>query len=357
MHTPRWRQAPSTARLCCCPDSGAASFRLRSARLAVLRGAQAPWKNAGMAVDLEFHPPFEPGIFDFLAARAVPGVEEATATSYARTLQLSAGHGWFSLEWDGGSLALTHRVEDAADTGELVAKVRHLFNLDHDPSPADAALGALPLLSDRVAELPGIRLPGSVDPAEILIRAMVGQQITVAAARTALTQLLVLCTPSRLPHGSMAHLFPQPAEIAAGGRDILRGPQRRIDAIVSVAGMLADGSLHISAADTYQSLAEKLLPIPGIGPWTVGYVAMRVLGDRDIFLPGDAAVRNGYGLLRGDTLAQARAIKAPELGRMAETLSPWRSYATLHLWRVAGEKPLPTAGHGVRSKASSKLKP
>lgn len=291
-----------------------------------------------MAVDLEFHPPFEPGIFDFLAARAVPGVEEATPASYSRTLQLPGGHAWFHLEWDGGSLRLEYDVEDPADASGLIAKVRHLFNLDHDPSRADAVLSALPLLSDRVVMLPGIRLPGCVDPAEILIRAMVGQQITVTAARTALTQLLALATPSRLPHGSMTHFFPQSAEIAAGGHDILRGPQRRIDSILSVAAMLADGSLQIGAGDSHESLGAKLLPISGIGPWTVGYVAMRVLGDNDIFLPGDAAVRNGYGLLRGDSLAQARTIKAPELSRMAESLRPWRSYATLHLWRVSGEK-------------------
>lgn len=291
-----------------------------------------------MAVALEFHPPFEPGIFDFLAARAVVGVEEATSSSYARTLHLPGGHGWFALAWDGNRLLLDHAVEDPADVPALVSRVRHLFNLDHDPTAADAALSADPLLSARVAALPGMRLPGCVDPAEILVRAMVGQQITVAAATTALRQLVALSTSSRLPHGSMTHFFPSPKQIAAGGRSILRGPQRRIDAIVEVAGRLADGSLHIDALDTPVSLAEKLLPLPGIGPWTVGYVSMRVLGSSDVFLPTDAAVRNGYGLLRGDSLATARTIKAPELARMAQPLRPWRSYATLHFWRAAGEK-------------------
>ncbi|MHA7271144.1 DNA-3-methyladenine glycosylase family protein [Arthrobacter sp. HLT1-20] len=291
-----------------------------------------------MAVALDFTPPFEPGIFDFLAARSVAGVEEADSNSYARTLLLPGGHGWFHVAWDGSALWLDHAVEDPADAPILLSRVRHLFNLDHDPLAADAALGSHPLLAERVALLPGIRLPGCVDPAEILIRAMVGQQITVAAARTALNQLVALSTPSRLPHGSMTQFFPSPAELAAGGGDILRGPQRRTDSVLAVAGMLAEGSLHLSAADTLESLAEKLLPIPGIGPWTVGYVAMRVLGSSDIFLPSDAAVRNGYGLLRGDALAQARTIKPAELARMAEPLRPWRSYATLHLWRVSGEK-------------------
>ncbi|MDJ0313777.1 AlkA N-terminal domain-containing protein [Arthrobacter sp. H35-D1] len=296
-----------------------------------------------MSVTLDFTPPFEPGIFDFLAVRAVAGVEETGAIeagpkSYARTLQLAGGHGWFRIGWDGTSLLLEHEVEQPEDSAELLIHVRHLFNLDHSPAAADAALGRIPLLAPRVAALPGIRLPGCTDPAEILIRAMVGQQITVAAARTALNQLAVLGTPSRLPHGSMRRFFPSPAQIAVGGRSILRGPARRIDSILDVAARLAKGQLSISSEDTEDSLAAKLLPIAGIGPWTVGYVAMRVLGSSDVFLPGDAAVRNGYGLLRGDTPAQARAIKAAELSTAAEPLRPWRSYATLHLWRRSGEK-------------------
>ncbi|WP_181034236.1 DNA-3-methyladenine glycosylase [Arthrobacter sp. GMC3] len=290
-----------------------------------------------MAIALTFTPPFEPGIFDFLAVRAVASVEEASSSSYARTLALHGGHAWFQVRWDGDALLLDFEVEDGADEPELLARVRHLLNLDHDPAAANVVLAGNDLLATRVAALPGIRLPGCVDAPEILIRAMVGQQITVAAARTALNQLVALSTPSRLPHGTMTHLFPSPAEIAAGGADILRGPRRRIDSIVGVSGLLATYALRISAGDTPESLAEKLLPIAGIGPWTVGYVCMRVLGSPDVFLPTDAAVRNGYGLLRGDSLAVARTIKAAELARMAEPLRPWRSYATLHLWRVAGE--------------------
>lgn len=291
-----------------------------------------------MALELAFTPPFDPGIFDFLAARAVTGIEEADSTSYARTIALTEGHGWFRVSWDGTSLWLDHDLEDSRSIDQLLPRVRHLLNLDHDSAAADAVLATDPRLAPRVAAVPGIRLPGCVDPAEILVRAMIGQQITVAAARTALNQLVPLATPSRLPHGTMTHFFPTSAQIAAGGRGILRGPQRRIDSILDVAGRLADGSLLLSPEDTHESLGTKLLPIPGIGPWTVGYVAMRVLGSTDVFLPTDAAVRNGYGLLRGDSLAAARTIKAAELTRISEPLQPWRSYATLHLWRVAGEK-------------------
>lgn len=298
-----------------------------------------------MALALAFTPPFDPGIFDFLAARAVTGVEVADATSYARTLALPGGqgdssliHGWFRVSWDGSGLWLDYELEDPQSLPELLVAVRHLFNLDHDPLAADATLATSPLLARQVAVVPGMRLPGCVDPGEILIRAMVGQQITVAAARTALNQLVPLATPNRLRHGQLTHLFPSPTQIAEGGRAILRGPARRIDSVIAVAGMLATGELVIGASDSLDSLNAKLLPVSGIGPWTVGYVAMRVLGSADIFLPTDAAVRNGYGLLRGESLAQARSIKAAELTRMAAPMEPWRSYLTLHLWRAAGSK-------------------
>lgn len=290
-----------------------------------------------MPETLPFQPPFDAGIFAFLAARAVTGVEEASGSSYARTLALPGGHAWFRVDWDGTKLTLDYEVEDPADAMELVSRVRALLDLDHDPLVVDGVLSADPLLAPRVAGLPGMRLPGCVDPAEILIRAMIGQQITVAAARTALNQLTALSTAGRVTRASMVDLFPSPAEIATGGRDILRGPQRRIDSIIGTAALLADGSLTIGRDDTPGTLAAKLLPLPGIGPWTVGYVSMRVLGSRDIFLPTDAAVRNGYGRLRGDSPAEARKISAKTLDAMAEPLRPWRSYATMHLWRVAGE--------------------
>ncbi|WP_125611622.1 DNA-3-methyladenine glycosylase family protein [Specibacter cremeus] len=288
-----------------------------------------------MAVTLEFHPPFDPGIFAFLAARAVAGVEEGSGASYARTVLLPGGHGWFRVAWDGRGLALEHDLEDPADLPELVTRVRRLLDLDRDPAVTDTVLAADPQLASRVAAVPGLRLPGCIDPAEIVIRAMIGQQITVAAARTALTRLAALGTPSRTPHGSMARLFPSPAQLAAGGRAILRGPQRRIDAVLSVAGLLADRTVAIDHTDTPETLAGKLLPLPGIGPWTLGYVGMRVLGAPDVFLPTDAAVRNGFGALRGLSPAQSRRFTPADLAAMAEPLKPWRSYATLHLWRAA----------------------
>ncbi|WP_051388734.1 DNA-3-methyladenine glycosylase family protein [Arthrobacter sp. 35W] len=291
-----------------------------------------------MDESLDYRGRFDPGIFAFLAARAVDGVEAAGPDSYARALVLPGGHGWFTVDRTpdgggrgGGRLRLRTGVQDDADLPELIRRVRHLFNLDADLAAIDAALGADALLAPGIAAAPGIRLPGCVDPGEILIRAMIGQQITVAAARNTLHKLAVLGTPSNLPHGGLVRMFPTAAQLAAGGRAILRGPARRIDSVIAVAGMLADGSLELSAADTVDSLAAKLLPVPGIGPWTVGYVAMRVLGSPDVFLPTDAAVRNGYAALSGDGVKPT----PKELAAASAAWAPWRSYATLHLWRAA----------------------
>lgn len=295
---------------------------------------------AELRLTLPYRAPFDPGIFDFLAARAVTGVEDADGTHYARTLALPHGHGRFDLRWTGGSLELAVHTADPRDQPALVQAVRRLFDLEADPGAIDAVLSADPKMAARVAEIPGIRLPGAVDAAEILIRAMIGQQITVAAARSTLNQLAEAGTPSRSPRGSLVRLFPSPAQIAEHGPDILRGPRRRIDSVCSTAALLASGELSFGVGDDLASLSAKLLPLPGIGPWTVGYVAMRVLGSPDVFLANDAAVRNGLAALDGHR-APGSQISGPKAGiAYAERFSPWRSYATMHLWRAAA-RPAP----------------
>jgi AraC family transcriptional regulator of adaptative response / DNA-3-methyladenine glycosylase II len=207
-----------------------------------------------------------------------------------------------------------------------------LFDLDADPVAVDEALASDARLCPSVRDTPGIRVPGAVDPQELLIRAMIGQQITVAAARTALSQLSDAGT--RLPEGHPGHalgldrLFPTAGEIARSGRELLKGPQRRIDSVLAAAAAMASGELDFDYGDDPQTLADKLLPLPGVGPWTVGYVAMRVIGDPDVFLANDAAVRNGL-----KNLAASEGLPTD-----FRNVSPWRSYATMHLWRAAASK-------------------
>jgi AraC family transcriptional regulator, regulatory protein of adaptative response / DNA-3-methyladenine glycosylase II len=308
-----------------------------------------------LTLNLPYREPFDTGIFDFLAARAVPGVELASAhgsaNSYTRTLRLPRGNAAFTVEYDAGArgsaLTLAVSALDLHDLPVLLSRVRRLFDLDADPVAVDETLADDARIGPSVRSIPGIRVPGAVDPQELLVRAMIGQQITVAAARTALTQLADAGT--RLPEGPAGHahgldrLFPTAEEIARSGAGLLRGPQRRIDSVLAAAAAMAGGELDFDYGDDPQTLADKLLPLPGVGPWTVGYVAMRVIGDPDVFLANDAAVRNGLKNLEG----------AEGLPADFRNVSPWRSYATMHLWRAAASKRKSASAPPERSMATA----
>jgi AraC family transcriptional regulator of adaptative response / DNA-3-methyladenine glycosylase II len=291
--------------------------------------------TTALTLQLPYREPFDPGIFSFLAVRAIPGIESGTETSYARTLRLQHGDARFKVEYDDGDpghpLILTIGAVDLRDLPVLLSRVRRLLDLDADPEAVDSALAAEPRLTQSVAEAPGMRLPGAVDPQELLVRAMVGQQITVASARTALTQLAVSGSEISVPGDGLDRLFPKPAQLSESAPLILRGPQRRIDSLVSATAAMAAGDLTFGYGDNFASLADKLLPLAGIGPWTVGYVAMRVIGSPDVFLANDAAVRNGIRSLSANPSLTNQYAGTPDF----REVSPWRSYATMHLWRAA----------------------
>ena len=270
------------------------------------------------------------GVFAWMAARALPGVESATATSFARHLRMPGGPAHFEIRQTAeGQLRLRATVTRLADLAPLVSTARRLFDLDADPAAVDEALSGRPELAALVTALPGIRVPGAADPHEMLIRAMVGQQITVAAARTALTALAEQLG-ERTPDGGL--LFPTMAAIAEHGAEVLRGPAARIRAITGAAAALADGSLTLTIGDDAVAQRAALLAMPGIGPWTADYVRMRVLGDPDVFLPGDVAVRAGAA-------ASGLPADPAPLTAWAARVAPWRSYLTAHLWRAAPVRP------------------
>ena len=271
------------------------------------------------------------GLFAWMAARAVGGAEVASPDRFARTIRLAGGPAWFELRLDAaGRVRLRARLTRLRDLTSLVARARRLFDLDADPMAVDAALAAHPEIAPRVAALPGIRVPGAADPHEMLIRAMVGQQITVVAARTALTALTDALGERVEPFADTDRLFPTMAAIAEHGAEVLRGPGARIRAITGAAAALASGDLTLTSGDDGAAQRAALLAMPGIGPWTADYVRMRVLGDPDITLPGDVAVRSG-----------AAAVGVPSDPRgfdaWAIRAAPWRSYLTAHLWRAADQ--------------------
>jgi AraC family transcriptional regulator of adaptative response / DNA-3-methyladenine glycosylase II len=210
------------------------------------------------------------------------------------------------------------------DLGSAVSRLRRLFDLDADPCAVDELLASDPALAPSVLATPGIRVPGSVDGPEIVLRALIGQQISVAAARTTLSTLTAaLGEPLVLPDGSLTTLFPTASAIAEHGAEVLTGPRKRIDTVIAVSSAIASGDLDVHVGADPDLLAAKLESFAGVGPWTSSYVRMRVLGAPDILLPGDVALRNGAANLGIDLAAQSAAWR------------PWRSYAGMHLWKAS----------------------
>ena len=277
------------------------------------------------------------GLFAWCAARAVEGVEIGTPTSYARTLRLPSGPAWFRVYEKAGGVRLRAKVSATRDLPGLMTGVRRLFDLDADPTAIDTALSRVPALRPLVAAVPGIRVAGCVDPHELLIRTMIGQQISVSAARTILgARTEQLGEPGPDFAEGLTRMFPTVEALAEHGTEVLRGPKARRDALVGAARALASGRLRLSAGDDAAAQRDALLALPGVGPWTADYVRMRVTGDPDVFLAGDGALRAGaarLGLPTGKT----------ELTAWSRAAAPWRSYATTHLWRAPAQEAKTTA--------------
>ncbi len=269
----------------------------------------------------------------FLATHTVPGVEHVRDRTYFRALRLRRGTGTIALtlpaQRDPAAVRAVIRLDDPSDLDAAIDAAQRFLDLRADPVAIDAVLAADPALTASVASTPGLRVPGAVDGAEMLIRAMLGQQVSVAGAQTAAARLTI-AADQRLsaPDGELTHLFPSPAAIAALGPDAIAGPRRRADAICVAAAAVADGSLVVDATRGTAALTADLVARPGIGPWTAGYVAMRLLADRDVLLTGDLVLRGGAALL-------GLPAKPAELARHGERWRPYRSHAGMHLWRAA----------------------
>jgi AraC family transcriptional regulator of adaptative response / DNA-3-methyladenine glycosylase II len=228
-----------------------------------------------------------------------------------------------------GHVACTLRLDDLRDLGSAVARLRRLFDLDADPAAIDDVLRADPALAASVAATPGIRVPGAVDGEELVLRALLGQQISVAAARTALTRLTdALGERLATPDDDLTTLFPTAASIAEHAAEVMTGPRRRIDTVQRVSAAMADGTLAVHVGRDTDELRADLEAQPGIGPWTSGYVLARVLGSPDVLLTTDIALRKG---------AESLGLPNDQEGLTARSQAwrPWRSYAGMHLWRAA----------------------
>jgi AraC family transcriptional regulator of adaptative response / DNA-3-methyladenine glycosylase II len=306
-------------------------------------GHGAPASRA-LSLRLPFRAPLCPdNLFGHLAATAVPGVEEWRDGAYRRTLRLPHGQGVVALRPLPDHVGCQLTLTDLRDLSVAISRCRRLLDLDADPVAAAGLLRADPVLAPLVDKAPGRRVPRTVDPAEFAVRALLGQQVSTAAARTHAARLAAAHgEPAEDTGGGLSRLFPASEALAAADPASLAVPGARRASFAALTGALADGSIDLGPGADWQRARAALAALPGIGSWTVETIAMRGLGDPDAFVPGDLGVR-----------AAARELGLPAtpaaLTARAAAWRPWRAYAVQYLWATGGHAINRLPGHGPQA--------
>lgn len=303
------------------------------------RGRSEEVSGGALVLHLAYRPPLDAGLLlDYFTRRAITGVEDVVDGSYRRTVVLPRSRGVIELApvADAARVTLRAHIDDLRDVSALAARARRLFDLEADPVAIAVALGADPALAPLVAARPGLRMPGAVDGFEVAVRAIIGQQVSVAGARATLGKLVArLGAPLAAPDGALTHYFPTPEAVAEGDLDGL-APRARAATLRTLARAVADGDLTLDPGADREETRARLLSLQGIGPWTAEYIAMRALGDPDAW-PG-----TDLGLKQAAERMGIASVKA--FAARADAWRPWRSYAAQHLWAslAAGGPAVPT---------------
>jgi AraC family transcriptional regulator, regulatory protein of adaptative response / DNA-3-methyladenine glycosylase II len=267
----------------------------------------------------------------FLEMRCVPGVEEVIDGAYRRSVGLPRGLGTIELRPVDGHVEARFWLDDIRDLAAAVQRSRALLDLDSDPHDVLETLGGDPVLGGLVRAQPGRRVAGHVDGHELAVRAVLGQQISLVAAATITARLVATYgTPLAHPRGTVTHEFPTAQALANADPATLPMPASRRRAVLGLCAALASGELVLDAGADCHQARRRLLALPGIGPWTASYVAMRALRDPDAFLPTDLGVRHALRRLGHDGRPAAAE-------RLAEQWRPYRAYAVQHLWATLSE--------------------
>ncbi|MEU1454368.1 AlkA N-terminal domain-containing protein [Streptomyces avermitilis] len=280
-----------------------------------------------LTLRLPFRAPLNPdNLFGHLAATAVPGVEEWRDGAYRRTLRLPYGHGIVALTPAADHIACRLTLSDLRDLPVAISRCRRMLDLDADPVAIDDQLRTDPLLAPLVDKAPGRRVPRTVDEAEFAVRAVLGQQVSTAAARTHAARLVTAHGEAVADsEGCLTHLFPAPEALAAVAPESLAMPRTRRTTFTTLVRQLAEGGLHLGVESDWEETRARLLSLPGFGPWTADVIAMRALGDPDAFLPTDLGIRRAAQELGLPSTPAALTARAA-------AWRPWRAYAVQYLW-------------------------
>jgi AraC family transcriptional regulator of adaptative response / DNA-3-methyladenine glycosylase II len=288
--------------------------------------------TGAITVKLGFRPPYDwDGVLAFLRARAIPGIEAVSDCRYARTIAIGDERGMLIVERaDRNCLRAIVRFPNLRNLPAIIARVRRVFDLAADPMAIGAHLSQDPLLAPLVAARPGLRVPGAWDGFELAVRAILGQQITVAAATRLAGQLVLsfgetIADPAALDLG-LTHVFPTPGQLAEGDLAVIGMPNARRMALSSLAAAVVADPLIFGPRRSLDEAVAQLRALPGIGEWTAQYIAMRELREPDAFPAAD------IGLMRAMSDAGGVRPSPAALLAHAEQWRPWRAYAALHLW-------------------------
>jgi AraC family transcriptional regulator of adaptative response / DNA-3-methyladenine glycosylase II len=291
-----------------------------------------------LVLRLHYRPPYDfASLLAFFKGRALPGIEVVDDESYSRVFGPAQTPGWLRLSaWPGkeNALRLQLHCPQPAQMLSVVTRIRRMFDLDAEPQAIAAALQSTPHLRPLLRKRPGLRLPGSWDGFEVAVRAILGQQVTVAAARTLASRVVhrfgePLATPVA---PGLECLFPTPEVLASADLSAMGITGARIESIRGVARALLDGRVDFRVEQSLDEFVAHWVALPGIGEWTAHYMAMRGLSHPDAFPAADL-------ILRRAASPDGSTLSTKALTQLAEAWRPWRAYAVMHLWRSAGEMP------------------
>jgi AraC family transcriptional regulator of adaptative response / DNA-3-methyladenine glycosylase II len=300
------------------------------------RHAQPASNGEGkLSLRLQYRPPFDAeALLTYLEKRAIPGIEEVISGRYRRTVAFAQSRGIVEIEpaVAGNAIRLHVQLNDLSALNLLVQRCRRFFDLDADPAAIASILRTDPLLALLIDTRPGLRVPGAINGFEFAVRAIIGQQISVQGARTLVGRLAKsLGEPLPVSDGTLTHTFPTPEVMTEADMSGLGLTQRRIIALQALAQSVARQELILDASADREETATRLQALPGVGPWTAAYIAMRALNDPDAFPTSDLGLRRAF-----EQHGLAADVKSIE--RHAEAWRPWRAYATQHLWTSLAER-------------------